>query len=42
MSEEEKILAQIENSRSAYEERSKELVSVRMKIALEGFVSDCK
>ena len=40
MSEEEKILAHIENSRITYEERSKELVSVRMKIALEGFVSD--
>lgn len=40
MTEEESLIAHFEKSRVEFEQRSKELIPVRMKIVLEGFVSD--
>lgn len=40
MNEEERLIAHFNASRAEFEKRSKELISVRMKIGLEGFVSN--
>jgi hypothetical protein len=40
MTEEESLIAHFEKSRVEFEQRSKELIPVRMKIALEGFVCE--
>lgn len=40
MNEEERLIAHFNDSRAEFEKRSKELIPVRMKIGLEGFVSN--